>query len=166
MKKVMILIENLFDEQELIYPYHRLRENFEVVLVGSKKDEAYKSKAGFSLKSDLASEEVIPEEYEALFIPGGFSPDYMRRTEATVNLVKMFIKTGKPVAAICHGPWMLASADAIKDKEVTSFFSIKDDMIHAGGIWVDKEVVVSDNILTSRNPGDLPALMKKFVEMI
>ena len=75
-------------------------------------------------------------------------------------------KTGKPVAAICHGPWMLASADAIKDKEVTSFFSIKDDMIHAGGIWVDKEVVVSDNILTSRNPGDLPALMKKFVEMI
>ena len=90
----------------------------------------------------------------------------MRRTEATVNLVKMFIKTGKPVAAICHGPWMLVSADAIKDKEVTSFFSIKDDMIHAGGIWVDKEVVVSDNILTSRNPGDLPALMKKFVEMI
>ena len=101
MKKVMILIENLFDEQELIYPYHRLREDFEVVLVGSKKDEAYKSKAGFSLKSDLASEEVIPEDYDALFIPGGFSPDYMRRTEATVNLVKMFVKTGKP--AMDHG---------------------------------------------------------------
>ena len=166
MKKVIILIENLFDDQELIYPYHRLREDFKVVLVGSKKDEMYESKSGFKLKSDTASDAINADEYVGLFIPGGFSPDYMRRTKATVDLVKAFDEAKKPIAAICHGPWMLASAHAIKGKDVTSVSSIKDDLINAGGNWIDQEVVVSDNILTSRNPRDLPALVKKFVSMI
>ena len=166
MKKVIVLIENLFDDQELIYPYHRLREDFEVVLVGSKKNETYKSKSGLELKSDYASDEVNSDEFDGLFIPGGFSPDYMRRTVATVDLVKAFAKNKKPIAAICHGPWMLASANAIRGKDVTSVVSIKDDLINAGGNWIDEELVVSDNILTSRSPRDLPALMKKFVTMI
>lgn len=166
MKKVIVLIENMFDDQELVYPYHRLREDFEVVLVGSKKDEIYESKSGLKLKSDMATDAINADEFDGLFIPGGFSPDYMRRTKATVELVKAFVESNKPVAAICHGPWMLVSANAIKGKDVTSFYSIKDDLINAGGNWIDEEVVVSENILTSRNPKDLPALVKKFVTMI
>ncbi len=166
MKKVIILIENLFDDQELIYPYHRLREDFEVVLVGSNKGETYASKSGFKLNSDMASDAINADDYDGIFIPGGFSPDYMRRTKATVDLVKAFDVAKKPIAAICHGPWMLASANAIKGKDVTSVSSIKDDLINAGGNWIDQEVVVSDNILTARNPRDLPALIKKFVSMI
>ncbi|HAS74871.1 MAG TPA: protease [Clostridiales bacterium UBA8960] len=166
MKKVAILIENLFDDQELIYPYHRLREDYEVVLVGSEKDEHYKSKSGLMFKSDIASEAINADDFAGIFIPGGFSPDYMRRTAATVDLVKAFDKAKKPIAAICHGPWMLASANAIKGKNVTSVVSIKDDLVHAGGHWVDEEVVVSGHIITSRSPRDLPALIKTFVSML
>ena len=128
--------------------------------------EVYESKSGFKLKSNTASETIRVEEYDALFIPGGFSPDFMRRTKATVDLVKAFDEANKPIAAICHGPWMLASANAIRGKEVTSVNSIKDDLINAGASWVDQELVVSENILTARNPRDLPVLLKKFTSMI
>ena len=166
MKKVIVLIENLFDDQELIYPYHRLREDFEVVLVGTKKGESYASKSGFKLESDMASDEINADDYDGIFIPGGFSPDYMRRTKATVDLVKAFVAAKKPVAAVCHGPWLLESANALLGRDVTSVISIKDDLINAGGNWIDQELVVSENILTARNPRDLPALVKQFVSMI
>lgn len=166
MKKVAILIENLFDEQELIYPYHRLKEDYEVHLVGTKKDTEYKGKSGQVLKSTHASGDVKADDYAALFIPGGFSPDHMRRCDATIELVKEFDQQEKPIAAICHGPWMLASSCDLKGKDVTSFFSIKDDLINAGANWLDKELVVSGNILTSRNPGDLSVLVKELVKTI
>jgi len=166
MKKVAILIENMFDEQELIFPYHRLREEFEVNLVGSEKDKVYESKAGFKIKSTHSSSEIDPEEYLGLIIPGGFSPDFMRRNENTKELVRKFNKLNKPIAAICHGPWMLASCCDLKGREVTSFFSIKDDLVNAGANWVDKEVVVDGNLITSRNPNDLPVFMKEFLKLI
>lgn len=166
MKKIAILIENLFDEHELIYPYHRLREDFEVHLVGTEKDTVYVSKAGLKVKSSHGSRDVKAEDYEALFIPGGFSPDYMRRSEATKALAKEFDRMKKPIAAICHGGWMLASCCDLKGKQVTSTYSIKDDLIHAGATWLDQEVVVSDNLITSRNPGDLPALIKALLGKI
>ncbi len=164
MKKVAILIENLFDEQELVYPYHRLKEDYEVHLIGTEKDTEYKSKSGLALKSTHASRDVKADDYVGLFIPGGFSPDYMRRCDATINLVKEFDKQGKTIGAICHGPWVLASACDLKGKDITSFFSIKDDLINAGANWIDKELVVSGNILTSRNPGDLSVLIKELVK--
>ena len=148
MKKIAILIENLFDEQELIYPYHRLKEDYEVHLVGTKKDTEYKSKSGLAFKSTHASADVKADDYVALFIPGGFSPDHMRRCEATVDLVKEFNNQKKPIAAICHGPWMLASCCDLKGKDMTSFFSIKDDLVNAGANWIDKELVVSGNLIT------------------
>lgn len=166
MKKVAILLENMFDEQELIFPYHRLREDFEVSLVGSEKDKAYESKSGFKIKSTHASDEINPEEYSGLVIPGGFSPDFMRRNENTKALVKKFNELNKPIAAICHGPWMLASCCDLKGREVTSFYSIKDDLVNAGAKWVDKEVVVDGNLITSRNPNDLPAFIKEFIKKI
>jgi len=167
MKKIAILIEDLFNERELIYPYYRLlEEGYEVHLVGPKKDAVYTSKSGLTEKSTHASNEISAEDYDAVVIPGGFSPDFMRRTRATVDFVREMDKLNKPVAAICHGGWMLASACNLKGKKVTSFFSIKDDMVHAGAEYVDEEVVVSGNIITSRNPNYLPVFLKTIVEKL
>ena len=166
MKKIAVLLENLFDEQEVIYPYHRLREDYEVVLVGTEGEKKYKSKSDFKLESHIGSNEVNPDEFDGVFIPGGFSPDYMRSSEDTVKLVKKIYEAKKPVAAICHGGWMLAEADIINGKTVTSTGTIKTDLKNAGANWVDEEVVVDENIITGRNPNDLPAVVKAFVEMI
>lgn len=166
MKKVMMLIADLFDEQELLYPYHRLREDFEVHVVGGEKEAIYQSKSGMKFKSTHKVKEVNVDDYEALVIPGGFAPDNMRRVEGMVDIVKEFDKEDKPVAAICHAGWMLASAIDLKGKKVTSFFSIKDDLINAGAEWVDEEVVVDGNIITSRNPNDLPIFVKTVVDKI
>ena len=165
MKKVAILIEDLFDERELIYPYYRLlEEGFEVDLIGTKKDTIYTSKSGLTQKSSHASDEVSAVDYLGLVIPGGFSPDYMRRTKATVDFVRDMDKANKPIAAICHGGWMLASACDLEGKKVTSFFSIKDDLINAGAEYLDQEVVVDGNIITSRNPNDLPVFLKTIIK--
>lgn len=166
MKKVAILLENIFDEQEVIAPFHRLREDYEVHLVGTEKDKVYKSKVGFEMKSTHASKDVKAEDYVGLVIPGGFSPDFMRRSPDTIRLVKEMHDQGKPIAAICHGPWMLATAIDIKGKNLTSFYSIKSDIENAGANWVDAEVVVSDNLITSRNPMDLPEFLKTFIQKL
>lgn len=167
MKKVAILLENLFDERELVYPYYRLlEEGFEVDLIGSKKDTIYTSKSGLTEKSTHASDEVSAKDYDALVIPGGFSPDYMRRTKATVDFVRDMDKANKPIASICHGGWMLASACDLKGKKVTSFFSIKDDLVNAGAEYLDEEVVVDGNLISSRSPKDLPAFMKALIEKL
>ena len=167
MKKIAILIEDMFDTRELIYPYYRLKEEgFEVDLIGPEKDKVFTSKDGLKEKSTHASDEVSAANYDALVIPGGFSPDYMRRTKATVDFAKEMNRAGKLIAAICHGAWMLASAEAIRGKKVTSFFSIKDDLINAGAEWLDQEVVVDGNIVTSRNPNDLPVFLKTIIEKL
>lgn len=167
MKRVAILLENLFDERELVYPYYRLlEEGFQVDLIGSEKDTIYTSKSGLTEKSTHGSDEVSADDYDALVIPGGFSPDYMRRTKATVDFVREMDKADKPIAAICHGGWMLASACDLKGKKVTSFFSIKDDLINAGAEHVDEEVVVDGNIISSRTPKDLPVFVKTLIDKI
>ena len=166
MKKVAILIENQFDEQELIYPFHRLREDYEVELIGTDAETEYKSKAGFVKKSDRASQDAKAEDYAGVYIPGGFSPDFMRRSPDTVAFVKAMAEAGKPVGAICHGPWMLASAADLSGKKVTSFPSLRVDHENAGAEWVDEEVVVSDNFVTSRNPGDLPVHVREFIKLL
>lgn len=167
MKKIAILIENLFDERELIYPYIRLlEEGYEVHLIGTDKDMVYTSKSGLKEKSTHSSSEVSAKDYDGVIVPGGFSPDFMRRSAATVEFVKEFDKDKKLVAAICHGPWMLASCCDLKGKNVTSYKSIKDDLINAGANYLDKEVVVDGNLITSRTPKDLPVFMKAVLEKL
>ena len=167
MKKIAILIEDLFDERELIYPYFRmLEEGYQVDLVGPEKDKVFSSKTGLTEKSTKASSEVNAEDYDAVIIPGGFSPDLMRRTEATKEFVRQMDKAGKPIAAICHGPWMMASCCDLKVKRVTSFFAIKDDLVNAGATYVDEEVVVDGHLITSRTPKDLPAFCKAIIELL
>ena len=167
MKTIAILIEDMFDENELIYPYYRLlEEGFEVHLIGPDKDTKFKSKAGVERQSTHSSKEISARDYDGLVIPGGFSPDYMRRTKETVDFVREMNELKKPIAAICHGPWMLASANAIEGKKITSFPSLKIDLENAGGEYVDEEVVVDGNLITSRSPKDLPAFLKATIEKL
>jgi protease I len=163
-KKVAILVEDMYNEFEFWYPYYRLKEaGAEVVVIGTGKAEGYKSKAGLPVQESISADKVSAADFDGVVIPGGFAPDLMRRSEAMVNFVKDINSQGKVVAAICHAGWMIASAEIIKNRTVTSFFSIKDDLVHAGGNWVDEEVVVDSNLITSRMPDDLPVFMKAVI---
>ncbi|MHB0958509.1 MAG: type 1 glutamine amidotransferase domain-containing protein [Pirellulaceae bacterium] len=166
-KKVAILVEQLYEDLELWYPYYRLKEaGAEVVIVGPKARETYPSKHGYPAKSDQAADDVSAGDFDAVVIPGGYSPDHMRRSKAMVRLVRDMDAQGKTIAAICHGGWMLCSADVLKNRRVTSYSSIKDDVTHAGAQWVDEEVVEDGNLITSRQPADLPAFMRAVVQAL
>ena len=160
-KTAAVLVEKFYEDLELWYPVMRLREaGFDVKIVGPKAGETYASKHGYPAKSDVAAADVRAEDLDLVVIPGGYSPDHMRRTPAMVELVAKAAGLGKVVAAICHGPWMLCSARCIKDRNVTGFFAIRDDVENAGGVWKDAPVVRDGNLVTSRTPDDLPAFMQ------
>jgi protease I len=167
MKRIAILIENLFDDKELIYPYYRmLEEGYSVDLVGPEAHKVYTSKYGLPIKSDVSSAQIKAEDYDALIIPGGFSPDYMRRSENTVQFTRDMDTQNKPIAAICHGPWLMISACDLKGKHMTGFHSVKVDIENAGAIYVDDGVVVSKHIITSRTPADLPLFTKAIINAL
>ncbi len=163
-KRVAILLENIYEDQEFWYPYYRLKEaGAEVVVVAPKAGASYTSKHGYEAKSNAAAADVKGRDFDAVVIPGGYSPDHMRRVPAMVDVVRDAHDAGKVVAAICHGAWMLCSADVLKGRTVTCFFSIKDDVKHAGAEYVDREVVVDGNLVTSRFPADLPAFCEAII---
>ncbi len=163
-KKIIILVEQMYNDLEFWYPYYRLKEaGAEVVVVGSGSSEEYTGKSGIPCKADASAEQVSAADFDGIVIPGGYAPDHMRRYPSMVKLVKDLFEAGKVVAAICHAGWMLASADIVKDRTLTSFFAIKDDLVHAGANWIDQEVVVDGKLITSRKPDDLPAFMKAII---
>ncbi len=167
MKKIAILLEKLFDEREVIYPYYRfIEEGYQVDFIGTEANTDYSSKTGYTETSTYSSAKISSKDYDAVFIPGGFSPDYMRRCKATIDFVKAMDKEKKLIAAICHGPWMLASCCDIQGKKITSFSSLKDDLINAGGKYLDEAVVQDGHIITSRSPQDLPALSKAIIKYL
>lgn len=167
MKKIAILVADLYDDNELYYPYYRLQESgYEVHLIGALKAQAYKSKNGMIATSDLSAKEANPKDYDGLVIPGGFSPDYMRRSSDIVTFARAMADAKKPIAAICHGPWLMASVCDLKGRKMTGFYSIKDDLVHAGAIYVDAPVVVDGNYVTSRTPKDLPVFLPAFIKLI
>jgi protease I len=117
------------------------------------------------LEVDKAIEHALADDYEALLIPGGVAnPDKLRTDEKTVAFVSEFFEAGKPIAAICHGPWMLVEADVVRGRKLTSWPSLQTDIRNAGGTWVDREVVTDNGLVTSRNPGDIPAFTEKMIE--
>lgn len=165
--KIAILIEDMFNVFEFWYPYYRLKEEgAEVMVVGSGRTDVFTGKPGTECKADVPAAEVTAEDFDGVVIPGGYAPDMMRRYPAMVNLVKEMNQKNKLVAAICHAGWMLASADILGNRKVTSFFAIKDDLVHAGANWVDQGVVVDGNLITSRTPDDLPVFMKAIIEYL
>lgn len=167
MRRIAILIEDLFDDKELIYPYYRMQEaGFTVDLIGSMGNNMYKSKFGMPIKSDLASKDIAALDYEAVIIPGGFSPDYMRRTQATIDFVRAMDTLGKPIASICHGPWLMISACQLKGKHLTGFHSIKVDIENAGASYLDQAVVIDGHLITSRTPADLPLFVKTLIDKL
>jgi protease I len=166
-KCVAVLVEQQYQEMEVWYPVYRLREaGCTVELVGPEAGKTYPSKLGYPAQSTLAAADAKADAFAALVIPGGFAPDYIRRSEAMLRLVRDMHTQGKPIAAICHGPWVLCSTTALKGRRVTCFSSIKDDVQNAGGIYVDQEVVIDGNIITSRTPDDLPAFLTALLEAI
>lgn len=160
-----IFVEDLYQEMEVWVPAYRLREaGFKTLFVGTGKPE-YKSKLGYPVKADVDVKEVKAGDVDVLVVPGGFAPDYLRRHEAVSRLVRDVDKAGKPIGAICHALWVLCSAGILKGRKVTSFFAIKDDVTNAGATWVDEEVVVDRNLVTSRKPDDLPAFNRALVAL-
>lgn len=165
--RVAVLVEQKYEELEVWYPVYRLREaGCEVVLVGPKAGETYPSKLGYPAKADVAAGDVAADRFHAVVVPGGFSPDYIRRSDAMLKLVRDAHAQGKPLAAICHGPWVLCSTTALRGRKATGYYSIKDDMINAGATFVDQPVCVDGNVITSRKPDDLPVFVAAIMTMI
>lgn len=166
-KRIAILVEQVFNDHEFWYPYFRLKEaEAEVLVVGSGAADSFLGKYNTEVKADVAASAVNAATLDGIIIPGGYAPDHMRRYPAMVQLVRDVFQQGKVVAAICHAGWMLASADIVSGRTVTSFFAIKDDLIHAGANWVDQEVMVDGRLITSRKPEDLPAFMKAILSAL
>lgn len=166
-KRVAILAENLYQEMELWVPYYRLKEaGAAVKVIGTGSAKSYTSKHGYPVAVDAAADEVKAKEFDAVVIPGGYAPDLMRRSTAMVGLVREAFQQGKVVAAICHAGWILCSAGILKGKTATCFHAIKDDMVNAGARYVDEEVVVDGNLITSRKPDDLPAFCREIVKAL
>lgn len=159
-KRVAVLVADMYQELEFWYPYLRLKEEgAKVVAVGPEARE-YRSRLGYPAPAELAAAQVRAADFDAVVIPGGYAPDNMRRSPALVAFVREMAEGGKPVAAICHGGWMLCSARVVKGKKVTSVSAIRDDLENAGATWVDEEVVRDGNVITSRVPSDLPAFLR------
>ncbi len=166
-KRVAILVEDLYQDQEVWYPFYRLKEEgVQVITIGSGRAKEYKSKYGYPMKEDLSIDDAKPESFDGVVIPGGYAPDQMRRHPAFVQFVRKMVEAGKPTAAICHGPWLLASAEVLKGKKVTGFFAIQDDLVHAGATFLDQEVVQDGCLVTSRKPDDLPAFLRTFLKAL
>lgn len=165
-KKIAVLAENIYQEIELWVPYYRLKEEGAEVKVVGTGAKSYTSKLGYPVNADLSADEAKAGDFDGIIIPGGYAPDLMRRSPAMVRLVKDAFVKGKVVAAICHGAWMLVSAGVLKGKTATCFFSIRDDVANAGAHYVDQEVVVDGNIITSREPKDLPAFCREVIKAL
>ena len=166
-KKVIILVEDQYQDLEVWYPVLRLREeNAQVLIVGTGTKKIYKGKYGYPIEIDIDIGQVKIDDLDAVIIPGGWAPDFLRRHQQVVSLVREAFRLGKIIAAICHGPSLLVSAQVLKNKAVTCFMSIKDDVENAGAKFEDKEVVVDGNLITSRKPEDLPLFCKEIIKKL
>jgi protease I len=171
-KKVAILATDGFEQDELFSPLEALRKaGADVQVVSPSKESKIKgwkhADWGKKVKVDMPLNKANVEEFDALVLPGGvMNPDQLRRDPKVLNFVKSFFKAGKPVGAICHGPWTLIDAGVVRGRKMTSYASIQTDLKNAGANWVDKEVIVDNGLVTSRKPDDLPAFNAKLIEEI
>lgn len=167
MKRVLLFIENGFEDVELIYPFYRLKEaGFSVDIVGPHAKRTYKGKHGVPQNSDLAPEDVNIDKYDALVIPGGYAPDRMRINKKLVDLVKQANGKSKIIAAICHGPQLLIEANVVMGRKATCYTSVVTDLKNAGAIYKNESVVVDENLITSRYPDDLPDFCREIIKRV
>ncbi|QKS70087.1 type 1 glutamine amidotransferase [Paenalkalicoccus suaedae] len=168
MSKIACVMTDLFEDVEYTSPLEELQNGgHEVVVIGFEKGKEITGKQGeTTVTTDVSIADVKPNDFDALFIPGGFSPDLLRGDDRFVEFAKYFVLTDKPILTICHGPQLLITADVLHGRKVTGFKSIQTDLRHAGANFFDEEVVVCGNIVTSRTPDDLPAFNKTITKVL
>ncbi len=165
--RVAILVEDFYQDLEVWYPLLRLKEEgFEVVTVEPNGRKEYKGKNGYPIVVDKSIDQVKPADFDAVVIPGGWAPDKLRLSRKVLDFVKSIHDSGKVVASICHGGWVLVSAGICKGKTLTSYIAIKDDLVNAGAKFVDQEVVRDQFLITSRKPDDLPAFCREIIRAL
>jgi len=167
-KRIAILAEEGFEDSELIEPLRAMKEaGARVVVVGSGSQESYRGKRGkATIKVDVTADKVKAEDFDAIIVPGGYAPDRMRLHQPMIDLVRKAHDLGKVIAAICHGPQLLISAEIIRGRRVTSWPSVAVDLKNAGANWVDEPLVQDGNLITSRKPADLPRFNKAIIEAL
>ncbi len=165
--KIALFVEDLYNDFEFWYPYYRMIEaGFQVVIVGTGKQDVFNSKYGVPVRPHTTAEKVDTGDLLAVIVPGGYAPDKMRVNPGMLRIVREMYNSGKPVAAICHAGWVLISAGILKGKKATGCIMIKDDLVNAGADYLDQEVVVDGNIITSRVPDDLPAFCREILKKL
>ncbi|MGM0453057.1 MAG: type 1 glutamine amidotransferase domain-containing protein [Thermodesulfobacteriota bacterium] len=168
MSKIAAIITDYFEDSEFTQPAEAFREaGHEVITIGIKAGAIVKGKKEHTpVTVDRAIGDIAPDEFDALLIPGGFSPDILRADDTAVDFVKNFMETEKPVFAICHGAQLLITADTIRNRKITGYKSIIQDLKNAGADFVDQEVVVDGKLVSSRNPNDLPAFVRESLKLL
>ncbi len=166
-KKIAIMLDEQYQEMEVWYPYYRFIEaGGQVDLIAPRGGEVYNSKLGYPCTSSYGADQVRGSAYDAVVLPGGWCPDFMRRSEMMIGFIQQCVAADIILAAICHGGWMLCCTDALRSKRATSFVAIKHDMINAGADWVDEECVVDGKLITARKPDDLPAFSAAILKQL
>ncbi len=166
MKKVIALIDEKFEDLEVWYPVLRLREEGVEVTLAAEKPGLYHGKYGVPCEVEVSFKDLNSKDFDGILVPGGWAPDKLRRFPEVLKLVKEMNEDNKPIGHICHAGWVLASAEILEGRTVTSTPGIKDDLIHAGATWVDEETVVDGNIISGRRPPDLPRYVKEFIKVL
>ena len=167
-KRIAILAEEDFEDSELMEPLRAMKDaGARVLIVGSGSKKSYRGKRGSTeVTVDITADKAKADDFDVIIVPGGYAPDKMRLHQSMVNLVRKAHAEGKIIAAVCHGPQLLISADIVKGRRVTSWPSVAVDLKNAGAIWVDEPVVKDGNIITSRKPADLPKFNKAMIEAL
>lgn len=165
--RAAVLVEDLYQDQEVWYPLFRLREaGAQVSVLGTGSKTTYASKHGYPIQVDQKVDDAKPQDFQCVIVPGGYAPDILRRYEGVLRFVRDADRQQAVIGAICHGPWVLCSANVLKGRRATCFFAIKDDVVNAGASYSDEEVVVDRNLVTSRKPEDLPAFMREILKLL
>jgi protease I len=163
--KILIITGDKCDDSELQYPYYRLLEEGFEVDIASQEKKLISAKHYYTVNADMSINDVCAYEYDGLLIPGGTAPEKLRQIPEVIKIVRHFVEADKPIAAICHGQQILISAKALSGKTATCYPGITDDLKNAGANYVDRQVVVDGNLVTSRRPEDLPYFMREFIKL-
>lgn len=164
--KALIISADNFEDTELLYPYYRLKEEGVQIDIASIKKSPIKGMHGYSVEINKTLKEINPDDYDILILPGGKAPETVRKDKDAISIVKDFFLKNKPVSAICHGPQTLITAGLLKGRHATCYQSVAHEMKEAGAVYEDKEVIVDGNLITSRQPSDLPVFMKETIKTI
>jgi protease I len=165
-KKILLLVEEMYEDLEFWYPKIRLEEAGIKVVVAAPEKKVYHGKKGLPAEPDMLVDEVKEADFSGIVIPGGYAPDKLRRYPKVLELVRQFDKKKKLVAFICHAGWVPISAKILKGRQATSFFAIRDDMVNAGVVWEDSPAVIDGNLVSSRTPQDLGPFCQAILKVL